>query len=168
MNSESIWKDAVEYSSSNIILEQRLFQNVEWLSTENSLPPTNPINSEVDQNFEAHAAINASSNINLRSSFIGLPVSKSFNECVTRDFELSATHRFGMLPCAEQREEDLIEKRTRNNKACKKFRKARKSRREQLYIMEEKMLRENSSLKNRISSLENEIEKWKDFFSNQK
>jgi hypothetical protein len=167
LNSESIWKDAVEYSSMNITMEQCLFQNVEWFSTESSHLPSGSVKLDLDENFGAHANLDTSSS-NRRPSFTSFPISTSQNECVIQNFEGTTTQDCDMLSGPEQEERDFSEKRVRNNEACKKFRKARKGRHEQLYIMEEKMLKENSFLKSRISALEKEIEKWKDFFSNQK
>lgn len=169
LNAESIWKDAVEYSSMNVTKEQCLFQNVEWFSTETSQLPSGSVNLDImDGNFDTHTNLDTSSS-NRRSSFIGFPISTSESEYVTQNFEgTTAAQTCGMLSCPEQQEDCLNEKRTRNNEACKKFRKARKTRHEKLYIMEERMLKENYFLKNRISTLEKEIEKWKEFFESQK
>jgi hypothetical protein len=139
LSSESVWKDAVEYSSINITMEQCLFQNVECFVTENSQLSSGPVCLDLDGN---------------------LPESTTQQECMTQNF--------GETTDPAQQDHNLSEKRVRNNKACKKFRKARKSRHEQLYIMEEKMLKENYFLKHRVSALEKEIEKWKEFFGSQK
>lgn len=166
MYSESIWKDAVEYSSLNITTEQCLFENVEWFSTESSSFPFDNVN--MDKNLDAHTNEDTSSNFKCRSAVVGLPLSTFENECVAESIEAPVTQDCDMIACDEEQGHSVVEKRVRNNEACKKFRKARKSRHEQLYIMEERMLKENSLLKNRISDLENEIEKWKEFFNKQK
>ena len=110
----------------------------------------------IDENIDFAAT---SSNSDRSSSIIGAPVSTSKGECVSENSEGS-----GMLSCAQQLERCLSTKRTKNNEASKKFRKARKTRHEQLYIMEDIMLKENSFLKDRICALEKEIESWKQFF----
>lgn len=62
--------------------------------------------------------------------------------------------------------ENFGEKRKRNNRACKKFRKAKKSRQQQLYLAAEQLQRENFVLESKIDKLEGEIKKWKEFFEN--
>ena len=58
----------------------------------------------------------------------------------------------------------LHEKRKKNNQACKKFRKARKNRQQQLYLILELLQKENYTLISKIDKLEIEIKKWKEFF----
>lgn len=58
------------------------------------------------------------------------------------------------------------EKRRRNNQACKKFRKAKKSRQQQLCLAAEQLQRENSVMASKINKLEKEIKTWKEFFLN--
>ena len=142
LNSESIWKDAVEYSSLNMTVEQCLFDDYYLIDESTDL-----------------AATTSTCNIDRSSSIIGFPVSTSKDEYVSEDIAGN-----GMLSCEQQMEHCLSTKRTKNNEASKKFRKARKTRHEQLYIMEDIMLKENSFLKDRISALEKEIESWKQFF----
>ena len=142
-------------------MEQCLFQNEECFSTENSQLSTGSVSQ--DMNPDSHTLSN-----NRKSSCVGFPLSTSQKECMTQNFEENTSQSCGMPFDPGQQKPNLNEKRVRNNKACKKFREARKNRREQLYIMEEKMLKENYFLKHRISALENEIKKWKEFFGNHK
>ena len=166
LNSERIWKDAVEYSSLDIAMEQCLFQNEEWLSSENSQLSSGIVKLDENEVSGEHSHADTSSCSNCISSVIAFPASTLDNKCIGEKYEGTA-QSCGMFSCLEEREHCSNEKRTRNNEACKKFRRARKTRHEQLYIMEERMMKENSILKSRIGALEEEIEKWKEFLSNQ-
>ena len=142
-------------------MEQCLFQNEECFSTENTQLSTGSVC--LDMNPDSHTLSN-----NCKPSFVGFPLSTSQKECMPQNFEETTSQRCGMPSDPGQQKPNLNEKRVRNNKACKKFREARKNRHEQLYVMEEKMLKENYFLKHRICALENEIKKWKEFFGNHK
>lgn len=143
-------------------MDQCLFQNVEWFSMQNIELSFDPINVDVHEKF--NVGMDTSSNDRL-SCFNNFPASICGSEHMAlQTFEETATQSDSTPSSPDDQGTFLNEKRIRNNEASKKFRKARKSRHDQLHIMEEIMMKENYFLKNQVTALEKEIEKWKEFF----
>ena len=157
----------MEYSCCSITEQSLLFDNFDRVSVvENTLFSCNNVSvcEENDaDNVEGMSACSSSS-----SSQCDNPVPSTMFELNTPDIQVIDVCEDADNSDKHDQEssENFDEKRKRNNRACKKFRKAKKSRQQQLYLAAEQLQRENFVLESKINKLEGEIKKWKEFFEN--
>lgn len=173
----NIWKDAVEYSCCNRSERHLLFDVFDCVpSVESSLvfcdsfgqykssDPDSMLDSSTSSSCTSSLADYPVSSKNCQLNDSKLVVHNSWDDGETNsdiNSERSQKHDGNDLHNSSI---SLNEKRRRNNQACKKFRKAKKTRHQQLYLRAEQLQKENNILRSRIHELEKEIEKWKEFF----